>query len=349
LFIVTALLALLGRSSLRLLNMVFGWAIVLFFGKLPENRQVYLSVMAFGSVLWLLVLLGLPFPAVGVLLLTFVPLPKWVESSWVRAAMLVTALLVPLGVGAVSLRLRSTRNAPVGAARTSAVLLGFPYTLGMAAALLLMTLFAPILRLRAFRRRWATQHVSMSVAASEYQAIVAEIRAALQERGWAVECGPASWMLRLPARVISLCAGTAVESLIQSHLMAVSTDRFEVVLHPADLVVTGRPTEVTRVRIALTERLAFSKAYMTWSARGNAFEDRLAALWRDVQQAGPGRPSSDGAPAALRKLDQDLETSDLPFGEWEVLYRKRLLVECALLRRDLLAGPAAEPAAETAP
>jgi len=46
--IVQALLALVFRSAGRLLNMVFGWATMMLFGKVPQDRQIYLSIIAFG-------------------------------------------------------------------------------------------------------------------------------------------------------------------------------------------------------------------------------------------------------------------------------------------------------------
>src|SRR5215831_4328686 len=51
--IVQALLAAVARSAGRVLNTVFGWATVMIFGRVPESRQIYLSVIAFGSVVWI--------------------------------------------------------------------------------------------------------------------------------------------------------------------------------------------------------------------------------------------------------------------------------------------------------
>jgi hypothetical protein len=57
--IIQGLLALLTRSIGRVLNTAFGWATIMLFGKVPQDRQIYLSVVAFGSVAWLIVLLGI--------------------------------------------------------------------------------------------------------------------------------------------------------------------------------------------------------------------------------------------------------------------------------------------------
>ncbi len=101
--IVQALLALVFRSAGKLLNTAFGWATVMIFGKVPESRQLYLSIVAFGSVAWMVVLVGILFPPVGTFLLTFVPLPSGVNQTWVRLAMLTAAIVIPLVIGAVGL------------------------------------------------------------------------------------------------------------------------------------------------------------------------------------------------------------------------------------------------------
>ena len=67
--LVQALLAAIFRSAGRLLNTVFGWATVLLFGRVPQDRQIYLSLISFGSVAWLIALVGIAFPKIGTFLL----------------------------------------------------------------------------------------------------------------------------------------------------------------------------------------------------------------------------------------------------------------------------------------
>ena len=49
--IIQAVMALATKSAGKLLNTVFGWATMMLFGKVPADRQIYLSVMAMSSVL----------------------------------------------------------------------------------------------------------------------------------------------------------------------------------------------------------------------------------------------------------------------------------------------------------
>lgn len=60
--------------------MVFGWATVTLFGRVPQERQIFLSVVAFGSIIWLVAVVGIAFPSAATMMLAFVPVPKWVEE-----------------------------------------------------------------------------------------------------------------------------------------------------------------------------------------------------------------------------------------------------------------------------
>jgi len=91
--ILQAIIALLVKQAGRLVNTAFGWAAMLLFGKVPEDRQLTLSVISLGSVAWIVAVLGVLFPTFATFLFSFVTLPDWVDRTWVRLAMLVAALL----------------------------------------------------------------------------------------------------------------------------------------------------------------------------------------------------------------------------------------------------------------
>ena len=101
-----------------------------------------------------------------------------------------------------------------------------------------------------------------------------------------------------------------------------------------DLLVSGKPALVARARAAMASRLTTSAAHLTISAEAQAIEDRLTALARPTT-ATPDRPPrfDDAAATEFAAIDEQLSTLEIPYEEWEVLYRQRLQVE-----RDLRAG-----------
>src|SRR4051794_39488899 len=183
--IVQALLALVFRSAGRLLNTAFGWATTMLFGKVPQDRQIYLSVIAFGSISWIIAVLGIAFPSFATFLLAFVTLPAWVDRTWLRLAMLATAAVIPLVVGVVATLMLTREQRPTGAIpNLISALKGYPYTLALALTLLMMIVLAPFIKLRTIVKRWSTRHVPVVIKSEQYLEVVSNVERALDQGGF---------------------------------------------------------------------------------------------------------------------------------------------------------------------
>jgi hypothetical protein len=313
--IVQILLAAIARSAGRILNTAVGWATTMIFGRVPEKRQIYVSVMTFGSLVWMAVIVGIAFPSAGTFLLSFVPLPAWIDRKWVRLAMTIAAAVLPALVGGVSLLLRDPDQRPTGSARVRAVLRGYPFTLGLALTLLMMCVLAPVMKLQTLARRWSSQHIPVVVDSEDYDDVLDQVQRVLATGGWRTDRRLASWMVRLPTRVLTLLAGRALDAYVAKQLTTLRAERFEVVLHPSDLVLSGEEGVVVHARSLLAEQLAFGKAHLTWTKDAQALEDHM----RSLHHAGALEP-------ALDYVDSRLKDIDVTYEEWEVLFRQRLLL-----------------------
>jgi hypothetical protein len=326
--IIQVLLAALARSAGRILNTAVGWATTMIFGRVPEKRQIYVSIMTFGSLVWIAVIVGIAFPSVGTFLLSFVPLPSWVDRKWVRLAMTVAATVLPALVGTVSLLLRDPDERPAGSARLRAVLRGYPFTLGLAVTLLMMCVLAPVMKLQTLMRRWASQHIPVVVRSEDYDDVLEQVQRVLATGGWRTERRVASWMVRLPTRVLTLLAGRALDAYVAQQLTTLRAERFEAVLHPSDLVLSGEEAQVVHARSLLAEQLAFGKAHLTWTRDAQALEDDMRSLHGRLA-LGAGASGSRhvaGLGPALDHVDSRLKDLDVTYEEWEVLFRQRLLL-----------------------
>jgi hypothetical protein len=331
--IVQALLAFAFRSAGKVLNTAFGWATVMIFGKVPQDRQIYLSVIAFGSVGWIVAVLGIIFPSFATFLLAFVPLPDWVSRTWVRLTMLAAAIVIPLVVGFVSTRMLDPADRPKGAAPLlTEILKGYPYTLALAITLVMMTVLAPIMKLRTIVKRWSTRHVPVIVESEDYLEVVADLEKALDAGGFQVERRPASAMLRFPTKVLTTLAGGAVDDLVADKLTSLESDRVEVLLHPSDVVISGKEKDAARANAIVAQQLAFSRAYMTWTKEANELEDRLRKIWVTLRQQARRPGVVEHNASRLAAVEHDLQKLELPYEEWEVLFREKLMVERALLQ-----------------
>jgi len=64
-----AIFAFVGRQLGRVLSLAFSWATMALFGRVPEDRQLFLSLMAAASLLWPIVLAGIAVPSFATFLL----------------------------------------------------------------------------------------------------------------------------------------------------------------------------------------------------------------------------------------------------------------------------------------
>src|SRR2546423_7031445 len=94
-----AILSFIGRSAGKILNAIFGWAVVALFGRTSPKQQILLSGLVGMAAAWPLLLLGVAFPKLAALILAFVPLSDQAPSWIVRLVWLALALLVPIVVG----------------------------------------------------------------------------------------------------------------------------------------------------------------------------------------------------------------------------------------------------------
>ncbi len=327
--ILQTILTALTQSLGRILNTAFSWATVLLFGKVDSKRQTYLSIITLLAVVWLVVLVGVVFPSVATFLLAFVPLPSWVEPGWVRLVMLIAVVILPLAVGALALFMMDPADRPRSLVdKAKAIIKGYPFTIGLALTMIMLIVFAPMLKIRDIIRRWSTTHVPIVVSGEDYLEVVGAIEKVLADGGIPTERYKASWMIRMPTRVLTFLAGGSIKSYVAEKLTTLKGDQVQVMLHPSDLVISGKEHQAAHAHALITAHLTFTKAHLTWSKDANKLEDRLGAVWQEIEN---GKPEGE-ALGHLKAVAKDMDTATIPYEEWETLFRERLQVERRLLR-----------------
>jgi len=313
-----ALFAFVGRQVGRLVQLAFNWATLVLFGQVAKDKQLFLSLMALFALVWPIALAGVAIPSVGTFLLGFVTVPAWLDL-WVRIGMLALAILAPLAVGFLAIKLRD--QAPRGLSFMSALFAGYPNALALAVVLLWLMIVTPIMQLIAIAHRHDSAHIPISVKPGGYDTVVDDLRAALERAGLVVRHTFAPWPLTLPGRVLALVGGAGVRALVPQHLSQLRARDFVMTVHPMDLTLSGKTRALARARAALVRELTFTQAYQTWTKEAHAIEDALL-------EASNGETD-------LGEIGARLDKIDVPFEEWEILYRMMLQVR---LRRSKVFG-----------
>jgi hypothetical protein len=337
--ILAALFAFGSKFVGKILTTALGWASTMLFGRVPQSRQFLLLGLTFGSVIWMVLLVGVLMPDVGTLLLVFVPPQEVVSEDVIRLGMLIGAIVVPAILGALTLAFAPAESRTARGV-IEAVVRGYPLTLLLALLLVFLAGLAVWRKVWSLAKGWTDAHVPLVVKPGAYDQVADDLDRAVTAAGMAVAATEAPSVMTKPARWLAAVAGGASGSLVPERLVRLTGQDLDILIYPMDLLISGKPKLVARARAAMASRLTTSAAHLTVSAETQAVEDRLAALMHSPNLAAD-RPARFDAAAAteLESIDLELATLDVPYDEWEVLYRQRLQVE-----RDLRAGAMADEA-----
>jgi hypothetical protein len=318
----------------KILTTALGWASTMLFGRVPAKRQYLLLGITFGSVIWIVLLIGVLSPDVGAFLLVFVPDQDIVPDTTIQLIMLIGALVAPAVIGGITLLLSDPAKRTPGDI-VAAVVRGYPLTALLSVLLVFLAGLAVGRKAVSLARGWTDAHVPLVVLPGKYDEVAADLDAAVTAAGLDVEPRLAQAYLAMPARWLAAVAGTSAASLVPERMIRLQGRDLDILIYAMDLLVSGKPKAVARARAAMASRLTTSAAHLTVSAEAQAIEDRLAALAgrSDAASSATPRPFDDETAAAFESIDKELASIQVPYDEWEVLYRQRLQVE-----RDLRAG-----------
>lgn len=313
--LIASLFALVGRFVGRVLTTALGWASIMLFGRIPQDRQIWLAVLTFGSLAWVAAVAGVVVPDVGAVLLTALPLPDWVPEDIVRLVMLAVALILPAILGGVTLLLFDPEDRPNGTELVVQVARGYALAPILAVTLVVLAVAGTIRKLDSLAHRREDAHVPIVVRPGRYEALVDTLEETLRGGELITERRPGSTVLTTPAKLLARVAGKGVGRLVPDRLIDLRGPGLALSVYPSDLALTGEKDDVARARALVARDVPSRDAWFTTTKEAQKVEDRLAAL-----------ETADAATRAALLPDIDRELLNLTIDQdtFEVLYRRRL-------------------------
>ncbi|HUQ43266.1 MAG TPA: hypothetical protein VM451_02480 [Candidatus Limnocylindria bacterium] len=313
--IVASLFALLGRFVGRVLTTTLGWASVLLFGRIPQDRQVWLAALTFGSLAWVAAVVGVIVPDLGTVLLAVLPLPDWVPDDLIRLVMLGIALVLPAILGGVTLLLSDPEDRPSGRGMLEQVLRGYLLVPTLAVTIVVLAVAGTLRKLDSVVHRREDAHIPMVIRPGRYDALVDTLEGTLRGGELITSRGAGPSVLTVPAKILSKVAGRGIGALVPDRLVELRGPAVKVSIYPSDLAVTGTKEAVPRARALVARDVSSRDAWFTTTKEAQKVEDRLAAL-ETADRATLDRE--------LPELDQRLLDLTIDQDTFEVLYRRRL-------------------------
>jgi hypothetical protein len=326
--ILQALLALISKSAGKILNAIFGWAVRALFGRTTAKEQMFLSGLVGAAVAWPLLLVGTVMPKLGALMLAFVPIPHWVPSWIVRIVWLTLAALVPFSVG-LAMAAKAPRSAPPESF-AKRLLRGFPITIGLAAAFIIMFVSVPIMRFWALVRKQASADVPIVTDTASYHEVAALSVAVLNRHGFGLQPAQPGWWVRAPTRILGWFGGEAFRAFVPQRLEHFESPTLAVSFYPSGAVLRGAQQKTTWAHGLIAEAVVQSAGLQTFDPKTQDLERQIRRIWKVLDDEPAAHAHSAQLLGRTRELTEELGRVNVTFDDWQVVYRQILQLERAL-------------------
>jgi len=306
-----AIFALLRQSLGSAVRAIFGWATVALFGVVAESERTMLSFAVGAAGLWPAMVFGVFFPKAAAVVLALLPIPKSVPASVLRAVWIALTLLIPIGVGLVL-----ARHARVERSRWRRILMGFPATLGIAAAFLVAFVAVPIGKLVALVKGRKEDHVGLVIAPERYREVSDALLAALGKGDFELRRAEPPAVTRLLGTIMQRLGGALIGAYVPDDVEFFRGPLLDAGIYPNGVALSGSERAVARAHALIAEAATRTEALQTMSGAAQAIEKRIQQLWQ-------ARGKADVLPG-LKSVVRDITCETLDFDDWQILYRETL-------------------------
>jgi hypothetical protein len=226
------------------------------------------------------------------------------------------------------------------------VLRGFPITIGLAAAFLIMFISVPVLRLVSLVRREKSADVPLVTDVAAYHEVAERVVQALNRHGLELRASEPSWWVKAPTRILAWFGGAAFSGFVPQRLEHFTAPHLELSFYTSGILLRGAGPRVTWAHGLIAETAVHSSGFETMSGPAQDVERDIRRLWKIVDDAPEAHASSAPLLARVGEIARVLGTIDVDYEEWSVLYRQLLQVERAVRGERQLLDASATPKSE---
>jgi hypothetical protein len=326
--IIQTILSLLSKLAGKVLNAIFGWAVIALFGRSSPRQQTLLIGLVGAAAAWPLLLLGIAAPKIAALVIAFVPYSRHIPALVLRLIWIALAVAVPIAIGLVV-----ASKSPPGSPRESfamRVARGFPITIGIAGAFVLMFVVVPVLRLASMARGRQDEHVPMLTTGAGYERVAAMIDEALQRHGLTAKRAPPTWWLMAPARILGFFGGRSLRGFMPDELVYWLGPGLELALYPSDLLIRGAKAKAAWAHGVLAEELTRGPGLQTLDMNAQKVEQEIRSLWAAVDEDPDRSRHTRALHDRYVAIAAELGKIAVPYDDWQVLYRETVQLGRAL-------------------
>ena len=326
--LIQTIISLIARTFGRILSALLDWAVVSLFGRVTGTRQLFLWGVMAAAAAWPILLIGVAAPRAALFVFAFVPMSSSVPPGLVREIWLAVAVLIPVAVG-LTVAMQSPSGRREGVVKS--ILRGFPITVGLAIAFLILLLTVPALRLASMARGQQDVYVPLVTTSESYPVATKVILEALAQHGFAMAPMTPPWWAAMPAQILQRMGQGAFTGYVADSSAYFQSGELEGVLYPNALLLRGPSGIATRAHALVVEALTgHPDMFQTAAADAQEIERQIQRVWSTYRLDPVAHANASPLLSRFDEIVTEIGRRPLAFDDWQVVYRQALQLGRAL-------------------
>lgn len=315
---------------------VFDWSTEIFFGKIPIDKSRKLTVLSALSMIWIIMVLCIPFPNIAKITLAF--LPKAVRTNRLVIYLLngSGALFIPIIVGFIcifwdmQINIDIVKVDNIKKLQYKQGLLGFYYTFFLGISFITMFIFSPIIKAINFIRKRKMLLAPATVQKGRYEIVLAKIQKALKDYNIDAELVNTSIVYKVPTRLLDVLSGSLFKDIFIKNEKLLYNKDLEIYIHYEDIMIVGKEDLIKKARAIIADVLMFDTTYLTWDEKTKELEDSVLTVYSDFIIS--GGTAVNKLLQRLEQIKQESKEIVADFNDLETLSCQILMLENMLLK-----------------
>jgi uncharacterized membrane protein YqjE len=202
------------------------------------------------------------------------------------------------------------------------LLRGFPLTVALAAAFGVMFVTVPVLRIRSLLRGWSDEHIPLITEGDEYRRAAEGIDDVIAANALDTARAEPPWWMKAPSRILRALGGRALRPLLPRDPAYWRGPALQIALYPSDVLVRGDKRRAAWSHGLLGEAFASGPGLQTSDPDAQEIERQVHRVWSVYEKEPEAHRRSRFLLGRVREAARDLSTLDVPYDQWQIVYRK---------------------------
>ena len=159
---------------------------------------------------------------------------------------------------------------------------------------------------------------------------MAALAGALERHGLALRRAKAPWHMTAPSKIMLRIGGAAFASMANEHVEFRKSEALEVAVLANETVLRGEPEAVGRAHALCAEVYGPRPVLQTFAADSRDLESQIKRVWSIYLEQPRAHRHAARLEARVREIAAGLSAKNLPWDEWQTIYRMLLQLDRAL-------------------